>query len=295
MRTLKLWSLFIRERFPLLKHLLLISSLFGANAFVITCAFPAKIPYLGFLVVFLAYFRLRIFDEVKDYETDLQMNPHRPLARGLITVQEAKKFAFSLLFFELLLSYMISSAALIAALCYSAYSLLMYKEFFMRNWLRSKLATYALTHTIVSSLIALFIFSVVTGHYFWEAPFTFYLFALANWMIFNVFEFGRKTFSKDEEQPGVDSYSKNFGSWGAAICVLFMAAVAEVIALFLSIHLAWPLSIPLSLVLLFFILFSAGIFYGQSNSSSWSVSFRRASSAFILFYNLIISLGFLLC
>ena len=288
----KRWQIFILERFPPLRHLFLISSLFGANAFVAlqTTALSRGIPPLSFVVVLIAFFRLRLFDEIKDFETDRQINPHRPLARGLISLQEAKRTAFSLLLVELLLSSIIGLPALVATSCYGLYSILMYKEFFISSWLRPKLATYALTHTIVSGLIALFIFSAITGLYFWEAPFTFLLFTVANWMIFNVFEFGRKTFGKKEERNKVDSYSKNFCPWGATSSVLFMAIVAEAIALSLGIRFSWPF-----LIALFLYLFITGIRYGRFNSTQTAAAFRKACSAFILFYNLIISLGFILC
>jgi len=288
----KRWQTFILERFPPLRHLLLISCLFGANAFatVHSTASSRGIPFLGFVVVLLAFFRLRLFDEIKDYETDKQINPYRPLARGLIPLKEAKKTAFSLLALELLLSRIIGPAALIATSCYAAYSLLMYKEFFVGSWLRPKLAIYALTHTVVSGLISLFIFSSITGLYFWNAPTKFLLFPVANWMIFNVFEFGRKTFGEKEEREGVDSYSKNFGSWGAFFIVLAMAIVAVGLALLFRI----PFSIPMFAILSLYLLIT-GMAYGHLNTTKSAIAFRKACSAFILIYNLIICLGFILC
>lgn len=291
MNTIKSWQIFILERFPPLRHLLLILCLFGANAFAAlqTTALGKEIPLLSFVVVLIAFFRLRLFDEIKDYEIDQQINPHRPLARGLIPLQEAKKLAFSLLLIELLLSSIIGLPALVAASCYGLYSILMYKEFFIGSWLRPKLATYALTHTVVSGLIALYIFSSITGLYFWQAPAGFLLFTIANWMIFNVFEFGRKTFGKEEERNEEDSYSKIFGPWGAMSVVLSMALIAIILILALSIQFSLPY-----LAALFLYLLITGILYGRFNSTLTAIAFRKACSAFILFYNLIITLGFLL-
>lgn len=288
--TIKRWHIFTLERFPPLRHLLLICCFFGANAFAALQISGGYLSFLSFAVVLIAFFRLRLFDEIKDYEIDQQINPHRPLARGLIPLQEAKRTAFSLLAIELLLSGVIGPAAFAAACCYGAYSLLMYKEFFLSSWLRPKLATYALTHTLVSSLFSLFIFSSITGLYFWKAPAGFFLFTIANWMIFNVFEFGRKTFGKEEEQENVDSYSKNFGSWGAFLIVLTMAVLAEAIALSLSIPFSKLLFIALALYLLV-----TGAVYGRLNTASSAIAFRKACSAFILIFNLIICLGFILC
>jgi len=292
----KRWFIFTLERFPPLKHLLLILSLVGANTFVAlkTTSTTHGVSIIGFLVVFIAFFRLRLFDEIKDYKTDCQINSHRPLARGLIPLKEAKMIAFSLILVELILSAIIGLPALISAFVYILYSLLMYKEFFLSHFLCSRLATYALTHTIVSSFIAFYIFSSVTGLYIWEAPISFTLFTIANWMIFNVFEFGRKTFGIEEEQPEVESYSKNFGPKRAAGYVLYMATIAGFIAITLGIHLGWPSMINTLLKLLLLPLIISAILYGKSNSTTSARAFRKSCSAFILLFNLIISIGLLI-
>jgi len=291
------WSLFIKERFPLPRHLVLLTFLFLANVFVtlnITLKEFHLQSLIGLIVIYLTFFRLRIFDEIKDYENDKFIHPDRPLARGLIKVQEAKKMAFSLIGIECLLSSLIGLPALIGIILVTLYSLLMYKEFFMGFWLRNKLTTYALFHTIVSSLISFFIFSSISGKYFWNIPKSFLLFGLSNWMIFNVFEFGRKTFAEVEEKESIPSYSKNFGSWGAAFLVLSMALISLAIAFYLSIKLAWPPLILILLTVLFLFLAICSFFYGKNNSLSWSIKFRFASSTYILLYNLIISLGLIL-
>lgn len=292
------WYLFIQERFPILKHLLLIVFLFAANAFVIQSTTFEKLSLkslsICFIVILFTFFRLRIFDEIKDYENDKVVYPDRPLARNLIKVSEAKKVAFILLIIELILSWIIGMSSLIGMLFVSIYSILMYKEFFIASWLRPKLATYAISHTFVSSLISLFIFSAITNQYFWNSPRNYLLFALANWMIFNVFEFGRKTFSKDEEKTDISSYSKSFGSWKAAINVVFMAFIAIIIAFYLGLALVWsPLLLILLITLLLFLI-TCSIIYGHFNSTKSALKFRLACSTFILLYNLIISLGFIL-
>ena len=214
------WWIFIQERFPLLRHLILIACLFGANTFVTLNATHSTFSFkttLCFIIILFTFFRLRLFDEIKDYKNDKIVHPNRPLARNLIKISEAKKVAFFLIIIELVLSMIIGLPAFIGMCFVIIYSLLMYKEFFIGSWLRSKLASYAISHTLVSSLISLFIFSAITEKYIWDASKSFLFFAFANWMIFNVFEFGRKTFSKDEERDAIASYSKNFGSWGASL------------------------------------------------------------------------------
>ena len=109
---------------------------------------------LDFLLAISFFFRLRLFDElIKDYETDLKINPSRPLARGLLTQKQVWQCVLGLMIFEIALSAWIGWHALSGFLIAIGYSLLMYKEFFIGDWLRKHLTTYAVTHTFVSALL----------------------------------------------------------------------------------------------------------------------------------------------
>lgn len=44
-------------------------------------------------------------------------------------------------------------------------------------------------------------------------------------MLFNIFEFARKTFAPNEETINADSYSSLYGSWGATILTLSQVAI----------------------------------------------------------------------
>ena len=155
---MKPWSLFIQERFPLFRHTIALLFLFLANASIATESLTFKNSILCFCIVFLTFFRLRIFDEIKDYPNDCLIHPDRPLARGLIAVPKAKKLAFAIMGVELSLSLMLGLPAVLGSLLVCLYSLLMYREFFIGPWLRPRLTTYALIHTPISSLISLFHF-----------------------------------------------------------------------------------------------------------------------------------------
>lgn len=291
------WHIFLEERFPLAKHIILIIFLFLSNAFIALNSLKyleLKNAILSLTVVFITFIRLRIFDEIKDYKSDCLSYPTRPLARKIISVSEAKKISFILMCLELFISLIIGIPSLIACSIVCLYSFIMYKEFFIGSWLRPKLATYALTHTLISSFISLFIFSSLTKEYFFNAPKNVLLFSFSNWMIFNVFEFGRKTFSKDEEKKNIASYSKNFKPLGATLCVLFMAFISEIISINIGLTLSWPILLIILLITLFLFLLVSGIFYVKANLTPYAKTFRFACSMFILLYNLIISLGFIL-
>jgi 4-hydroxybenzoate polyprenyltransferase len=293
------WWIFIKERFPLLRHVLLIVFYVAANALVgLSSVSLNSIPtykiILCAIAVLAIFLHLRIFDEIKDYKNDLVAHKDRPLARGLISVREAKQAALTLILLELCLSFFIGRAASIAAICTVAYSLIMYKEFFIGDWLRPKMAAYALTHTLVSCWMSVFVFSAVTGVYFWKIPGVYAMFVLENWMIFNIFEFGRKTFGKDEEEELVESYSKRLGPIRAAFNVVFMATVAMYGAYKLANIFNLSSGYTISMYLLYgLVLLAAGLYAVHNDTFSGRI-FRGVCSIFILFYNIIIAIGFLL-
>ncbi len=294
---LKRWSIFIKERFPLGEHLLLILFFFLANAFIAALTMEQVIwpltrnHILSFFVILYVFFHMRIFDEIKDYQTDLKVHPERPLARSLISLNEAKFVAFFMIFLEIFISFFISLEALLSCVFVCVYTLIMYKEFFISQWLRPRLATYAMMHTIVSSWMSLYIFSSVCNLHFWQVPIEYWIFAFSNWMIFNIFEFGRKTFGKEEEKELVESYSKRLGIFRAALNVVFMAFVAYLIAIWFGVKFKIGFLYFVLLHSLFVLTMVSSLFYVKYNNLKWAKFFRIVCSIFILFYNVTIVIG----
>ncbi len=296
------WKIFIKERFSLAKHIPLIIFYTSANALVAlsSCSidiFSAQTIIrliLSIIVILFVFFHMRIFDEIKDYEVDKIVNPDRPLARGIICLKGAGKMAARFIIAELLIGFFLGTKTFLAVLCVVGYTLIMYKEFFIGDWLRPKLARYALAHTLVSCWMALFIYSAVTNNYFWLASKEMWLFVLANWMIFNIFEFGRKTFGKEEERELVESYSKNFGAFGSAFCVLVMGGVAFWIAVIIGQSFLLGNLFFIMICALMLITLLASIIYSIKNTKIWAKRFRGICSIFILFYNVIIAIGILI-
>ncbi len=213
------WLTFTKERFKPLEYLPLIIFFVGVNYLYARNLSGSILSPLAILILgicgFFFFFRMRLFDEIKDYDIDLVINPKRPLARGLISVSEVKKVILGVIATELLL---ISNLGILPFLFYMAailYSLLMYEEFFIGDWLRPKLTTYAISHTIVVSLLGFALMSCVLGFTITNFSWNVLLFLLSHWFIFNLFEFARKTFDVSEERENVASYSKIFTLKGA--------------------------------------------------------------------------------
>ena len=230
------WLVFAHERFKPFEYLPLIALFVGVNYLFSRALSGLELPAVSIFIMGILgicfFFRMRLFDEIKDYDVDLVINPTRPLARGLIKVPEVKRAILFIILLELCLAW---TLGLITFLLYVAaifYSLLMYEEFFIGDWLRPKLPTYAVTHTIVVTLLGLALISANLGFTALESPAPF-VFLLSHWFIFNLFEFARKTFDASEERENVPSYSKIFGLKGA-----YLLSASQV---FFSLALIFPL------------------------------------------------------
>jgi 4-hydroxybenzoate polyprenyltransferase len=242
---------------------------------------------LALVLLVSFFFRLRVFDEVKDLETDRLLNPRRPLARGLISVPEAKAVALWLLVPEGTLAFSLDALAGAVWAISAAYSLLMYREFFAGPWLRPRMELYAVVHTFVAGLMSATVYSSVAPQLGWRAPWRLACFALASWAVFNVYEFARKTFAVAEERSGVESYSSRRGFWGAAALIVSQAALA--------IGLTWPLLLSpwarSGHVALFGILAGASVAYAGKRSAGFAAGLRVSAGAFILCFYLLAAAG----
>ena len=231
------WATFVAERFPPIAHVIMAGAFFlgnwaAASAFMgIGWKSPANVGSVvalvaAFIATLLIFFRLRAMDEIKDYQSDRSSHPDRPMPRGLISPREAKTMVAAGALAEFVLSAICGPAAMLAWAVLFAFSLLMFREFFIGPWLRPKTELYAITHTLVAGWMGLFIACGVSGLRLWELPSGAWVLALANWSVFNVYEFARKTFAPEEEQSGLESYSKRLGPQLAAVLSVAMAAGA---------------------------------------------------------------------
>jgi 4-hydroxybenzoate polyprenyltransferase len=240
--------------------------------------------FIALLLAISFFFRLRLFDELKDEETDRKVNPTRPLVRGLLSSQAVKNAAYVLIAFEVILSAFVGVYALLPMLVAIGYSLLMYNEFFIGTWLRTQLLLYAITHTVVVIFLGYALAVVVTGNPLWSFPGVFFLSGIMNWNLFNIFEISRKSFAPDEERPHVESYTSLYGLWRAVRLSLAQAFLATIFGELMigqaMIGFFWGL-----LVLCFF----AAAFVVRG-TPIYAKIYRKLSGAFILYIYLVIIL-----
>jgi 4-hydroxybenzoate polyprenyltransferase len=251
---------YLDERFPLGRQGLLIVSYYSSNQFLAHALTHPGEPMhytryslLGAVTLLCFFFHLRVFDEHKDYREDNRYYPDRVLQRGLITLRDLKILGVLCIAIEFLMGGLRGPGALAAVFLTFLFSLLMLKEFFIRPWLKRHFLVYAVSHMLIMPLLALMVFSFATGAPPWEAPGWFWLYAWVGFFVAFNWEISRKIRAPEEEREGVDSYTKVFGTYGAAYMVLLMRVVDTAMVAVVGFHLRLPAWFYVFLILLFLV------------------------------------------
>jgi 4-hydroxybenzoate polyprenyltransferase len=218
------WWTFTAERYEPWRHVFAGVAFALGNAGVALAGSPSRPEAsrlaAACLLVVVFFFRLRVYDEIKDHATDLRESPGRPLARGLVSVSEARRVAWVAIAMEGGTIAAVAAAAASAWAVALLYSLAMYREFGVGSWLRPRMELYAISHTLVASTLGVTVACLVLDAPPWGLPSRVLPFMVTNWSLFNVFEFSRKTFAAEEERAGVASYSSRWGPRGAVAITL---------------------------------------------------------------------------
>ena len=201
---------YFRERFPPVNMMLFAILFFTVYSI---SSLSEATPIGGFVVlggvaaVIFFFFRLRVFDEIKDYEIDALNHPHRVLQSGRVSLKQLKAIALVGTLVELSWSVWMGFEVLLAWLLAVGYSVLMRYEFFVGDWLRKRLLVYAVSHMLVMPLVIAWVWiafnHVLNAHFILLAS----LSLLAGFS----FEIARKIHAPCAERATVDSYSKSIG------------------------------------------------------------------------------------
>jgi len=303
------WLVFIGERFEPVSHTLMIAAFASANLTIAYATDPfntsegATRLILGFALVWLVFFHMRLFDDIKDYETDKLVNKERPLPRGVLTTTEFGFGILACIILEMFIAFSMGFCVFTTYVMVLAFTLIMRQEFFIGDWMRPQMELYAATHTFSAALTGLLIYSASTGKFVTAAPRAYLFAALGNWFVFNVFEFGRKTFGREEERDGVDSYSLRLMPFGAfallavniffAFFMLYSACAGVDLAKnFPVIAASAPFSNMLvSALVVSFLVIAAGMAYSLKPSKFNAKFYRGVVSLYLVAYHLAISIN----
>ena len=259
---IKNFKIYLNERFPLGKNSFFVL-IFTLSGYIYTSLlYNSKIMYLFtngikirilqykiialFIIIFMFFFQLRITDEFKDYEEDLKYRAYRPVQRGVISLKTLRKIGIATVIIQIMLAHVIDPEIIYFMIFVWIYMFLMAKEFFIKKWLTKRILIYALSHVVIMVFITLVIveatqyivpkniFDVfILQRYRHNIDFALIpLFAL-NYLNGIVLEIGRKTRRADEEEHGVQTYSKLWGRKKAVI-VLSLLFVIEYLLVILG-------------------------------------------------------------
>ena len=261
-QNIKNFKIYLNERFPLGKNSFFVL-IFTLSGYIYTSLlYNSKIMYLFtngvkigifqykiialFIIVFMFFFQLRITDEFKDYEEDLKYRAYRPVQRGIISLKTLGKTGIATVIIQIMLAHVIDPEIIYFMIFVWIYMFLMAKEFFIKKWLTKRILIYALSHVVIMVFITLVIveatqyivpkniFDVfILQRYRHNIDFALIpLFAL-NYLNGIVLEIGRKTRRTDEEEYGVQTYSKLWGR-KKAVVVLSLLFVIEYLLVILG-------------------------------------------------------------
>jgi len=207
-----------KERFPILGHGLLIAAFtFSAISFSkLSRGVQGFIEYDDFFIGLLnglAFFLLlRICDEHKDKEDDAEYRAYLPVPRGLVSLNELKVIGIVVGLGQMLSIAIFQTAMLPLYFIVIAYLFLMTKEFFVVEWLKARPVLYTVSHMMIIPFIDLY-----SSGLDWKLEEAgmhtgIYWFILVSFFNGLVLEIGRKIRIEQDEEVGVVTYSKIYGS-----------------------------------------------------------------------------------
>lgn len=288
---------YLRERFPLFGHVLLIVSYFSSNQFLAKVLTSPDEPMrytpaslLGAFTLLCFFFHLRVFDEHKDFAEDSRFHPHRVLQRGVITLAELRALAAMCIAAEFALAAWAGPAPVVALGIAFVFSLLMLKEFFAAEWLKRHFLVYATSHMLLMPLLSLMVFSFATRQMPWRAPGIFWVYAFVGFFVtFNV-EVSRKIRAPEDEVEGLDSYSKIFGTYGAAWMVLGLRLVDTTLVAVVGHAIGVSAWFYVAVVALFLVTLGTFVNFRRDTSARTAKALERNAGLYLIAFDLILAL-----
>jgi 4-hydroxybenzoate polyprenyltransferase len=289
-------SAYLAERFPVLGHGLLIVAYYSSNQFLArTLTTPGRPMHydvtslLGAVTLFCFFFHLRVFDEHKDYAEDVVHHPDRVLQRGVITLRDLKILGGIAIAIEIALSVVRGLPALSAWGIAFFFSLLMLKEFFVRDWLKRHFLIYATSHMLLMPLLSLMVFSFATGRWAWEAPGWYLVYSWVGFFVTFNWEVSRKIRAPEDEREGVETYTRIFGTYGAAYIVLAIRVIDTALVMLVGRHLGLPRWFDAALIALFLITCIGFFQYRFQTSRKTAKRMETYAGIYIIAFDLILA------
>jgi len=221
------WSVYLTERFPIIPNALIAAGITLSATRIAGNPNPGLIPLvISFLggMVFLA--QIRFMDEYKDFEKDKVAHPERPLPRGLFTPAEfarfIKLFNLAMIGVSVVAALEVSMSSGFFFLLGALYLHLMFKEFYLRDWLNARPLLYAFSHQWIIIPMIAFVLECFTPGAVKHPDFL----PFAGLMLFSFFGFevGRKL--DPGAHPVLNTYLHRYGREKTAFLLLILLGLA---------------------------------------------------------------------
>jgi 4-hydroxybenzoate polyprenyltransferase len=189
-------------------------------------------------VAFWAFFLvLRVFDEHKDFAADCVAHPERALQRGVISLGDLRVVGWLAAAVTLGVTLWhdgVGAPGRATAwwLAVAIWSVLMAREFFVRDWLRRRLVPYALSHMCVMPLAIGWVVAM-SGYSLFESPATLAFLGLS-FASGLTFEVARKMRSPSDERPMAETYTGALGVRAASDLLLVVTVSAIVLGVIVA-------------------------------------------------------------
>jgi 4-hydroxybenzoate polyprenyltransferase len=253
---------YFQERFPPINMML-----FGILFFTVYSVAVFDTSYnpntlnivIGVIATISFFFRLRVFDEMKDFEIDAVNHPNRVLQSGRVSIKQLVTIALQLLPLEFGWSIWNGPQTLLFWSIAVVYSLLMRYEFFVSHFLKKYLLLYSFTHMLIMPLIIMWIWSAFVPE---TNTTSLLLLCLLSILGGYSFELARKIHAPSGERVSVDSYSKSLGFVGSivTVCLCLLTGIAvQIYLLRLLNSRPWPYYVLGLLFLFTLIIYLLGI------------------------------------
>ncbi len=210
------WYIYQKERFPIGMYSLMIAAFSTSAVGYASILRGGHIRICSLIVSFVTSFTimalLRIADEHKDFEEDSLYRPYRPVPRGLVKLSELRNIGITFLIIELVLALFLNYTLVFPLTLAWIYLLLMRMEFFCGTWLRARPVVYMLTHMLIMPILDFYAAACdFAPEHRWDLALKVLWFISSSFFSGIVIEVGRKMRAPEDEEHGVQTYSKIWG------------------------------------------------------------------------------------
>ncbi|MBO4459406.1 MAG: UbiA family prenyltransferase [Clostridiales bacterium] len=249
---LKRLHVYFKERYPILPRLLLGVIVFLEIHFIIllnlgVTEFHIGVQeFVGAWTVFAFLLWLRIADDLKDFETDKELFPDRPLPSGRVKKKDVMVACVVVQVITVALNIIFMRENIIFFIILYIYGYLMSKWFFQRAKIQPSLPLALITHNPVQAFVNLYIIAFTLIKY--DLPWVTLTNIMALWTLYFpalIWEVSRKIKAPKDEND-YTTYSKLFGYKKATRFVMILTIV-DIITNFI---LVWNLN-KISVAVLF--------------------------------------------